>query len=233
MIDKSSSSKEVSQAVERKSAMGFVMDVIATGTIQRREKNFLVLKEKLLAIPEGIVEKDVLCKYLEEILPYEETIMALFKKNKQNGKVGNKGEFPKGFYYYIGTEPKNLIKVYAHWKEDKQFLLQNITGLSDQIYWVDRYVIDCIENVVCVNFSLSDYESKKQKSEVSIYIGYNACNEWYNSNKKESGMSWLLFFVLKTKIKSLHYYYSIYFVTEIYVRNCFSTHRFPGRTNQS
>jgi hypothetical protein len=111
---------------------------------------------------------------LEDILPHEETIMALFKKGKRNGKVGNHGEFPKGFFYYIGTDPHNLIKVYAHWKEDKQFLLQNITGLSDQKFWMNRHVIDCIENVVCVNFSLSDHESKKQKADVSIYIGYNA-----------------------------------------------------------
>ncbi len=173
MIERSSN--EVFQTMERRSAMGFVMDVLATtGSIERKEKNVLMIKEKLLIIPEGMIEKEVLCKHLEDVLLYEETIMVIFKKHKHNGKVGHKKEFSKGFYYYIGTDQKNLTKVYAHWKEDKQFLLQNIFSLSGQSFWVTKYIIDCIDNVVCINFSLSHPDNQESKAEVSVYIGYNA-----------------------------------------------------------
>lgn len=173
MIEKSS--EEVFQVMERRSAMGFVMDVLAaTGSVERKEKEVLIIKEKLLIIPEGMIEKETFCKHLEGVLPYEETIMVIFKKHKHNGKVGQKKEFSKGFYYYIGTDKKKLTKVYAHWKEDKQFLLQNISSLSGESFWVTKYIIDCVDDVVCVNFTLSHPENQESKSEVSIYIGYNA-----------------------------------------------------------
>ena len=171
MIKKTSS--DVFSIMEKKSVMGYVVEVLETSTIVRTQEKINKIKEEILSWPLGVIETGVLQKHLQNILDEEEVILVIFKKIKKNGKIGCRKEFKKGFSYYIGRDPESLSKVYVHWNEEKKFLLKNIECLKSEAFWVEKQIIDLTPNVSFVNIALfNSLEKGVLEGEIFLYIGY-------------------------------------------------------------
>lgn len=166
--------QQVVSFLEERGAMGTVLEVLTSSSVERTHEKYEKIRQKLLSYPSGEVEVDVLNQYLEEVLHEEEVVLVLFKKAKRNGKIGQKKEFDRGYSYYVGRDPENLSKIYIHWGRDKKFLLQNINTLNKKFFFIDKSGIDCMSNIFFLNISLCALENKKiMYAEISIYIGYS------------------------------------------------------------
>lgn len=162
----------VIELIEKRGIMGAVLEILHDSTVPRTGENYQEIKNNLLSFPSGEIATDVFQQQLAVLLDKDEVVLVVFSKKKHNGKIGRKREFQNGFYYYVGHDKLKLSKFYAHWGEEKKFLIQNVACLNESILQVDHYGINIVSNVFCLNISLYDSDKETINAEISIYIGY-------------------------------------------------------------
>ena len=125
---------EMFTLIEKKGGVGAVIEILDTSEIVRVKENYNRIKEQLLSISPGKIDVSELKVILKQLLKENEVVFVTFLKKKNNGKVGRKKEYSKGFFYYIGENVKHLSKMYIHWDEEKEVLLGNISGLKEKSF---------------------------------------------------------------------------------------------------
>ncbi len=166
---------DVFAIIEQSGSIGLAMKLLQDSTVTTTKKNYLDVKNLLLEFPEGRVDAVTIKQYLEQVLDKEELIFVLFKKTKRNGKVGHKKGFKKGFSFYIGVDPNCLFKLYAHWHEEKRFLLDNIDGLGNQVFYITTSAIDCIPDIFSLDIHLFNQDEKTLlEAKICLCAGYKA-----------------------------------------------------------
>ena len=165
-------SEEVFKIVNKVSIVGFVLECLKTHSDTEKER-YEELKSTLFQT--GLCSSDDLQKQVKMFVDQKETVVVAFSKKKSNAKVGCTKQFKKGFAYYVGGNPKNLVKHYVHWDEEKQFLLGNIQCLNADIFFVEVLPVNYATNLSVLHVSLSSVD-KELLGEFSLYLGYNKLN---------------------------------------------------------
>ena len=168
------SSREVFDLFEQRGVMGVVQETLRNATTIRTKENYERITKNMLGLfSSGLITGNLLQQHLEQILYEEEIVLVIFKKYKKNEKTrGTTKMFKQGFSYYIEPDDYNKIKVYLHWKEEKENLLKNIKGLKRESFWVEVRNIE-IANVLWFNLHLFNaVENTIFEAEISLYIGY-------------------------------------------------------------
>lgn len=166
----SEASQEVFQTMDKLSIVGVVLEKIEASTITTK-KNYEELRKKAFTFPSGNIGVDNLEVILKDFIDQEEVIVVTFRKVKNNGKIGHKKDFNKGFAYYVGIDPNKLSKIYVHWEEEKQFLLKNLRCLRKTTFIVDSQLVKFTQNMCCLDICLS-VDSGESIADISICLGY-------------------------------------------------------------
>lgn len=162
-------SEEVFKIVDKVSIVGFVLECLKTHSDTEKER---YEKLKSTVFQTGVRSSEDLQKQVKMFVDQKETVVVAFSKKKSNAKVGCTKQFNKGFAYYVGENPTNLVKHYVHWQEEKKFLLGNIKCLNADVFFVETLLVNYATNLSVLHVSLSTSVDKELLGEFSLYFGH-------------------------------------------------------------